>query len=194
MIITTISNNKIDLTNIDCGSINIGDIAHSLSMTARFNGHTKEFYSVGLHCLNCYAYGLRHWQEYCSEDQKIDFLAALLLHDASEAYIGDIPTPIKLNTLLNINGKQVPVKEIENKLLECIFNICQFDFNMMNKTHEIDKILLKTEMYYLTNRMGENVYQIKDAPWFQCSSVSCNAIKEEYLRIYNKLREQKCAL
>jgi len=35
-------------------SISLEDIAHSLSMIARFAGHTKEHYSVGKHVLFCY--------------------------------------------------------------------------------------------------------------------------------------------
>ena len=66
--------------------VNIEDIAHSLSQQCRFSGHTKwkgkmKFYSVAQHSL------------YCSYISKNPLWA--LLHDASEAYSIDVPTPIK---------------------------------------------------------------------------------------------------
>lgn len=63
--------------------IRLRDIAHSLSMQCRFNGHTVEFYSVAQHSVI-----LSH---------VIDPQYALeaLLHDAAEAYIGDLIRPVK---------------------------------------------------------------------------------------------------
>jgi uncharacterized protein len=71
--------------------VDIRDIAHSLSMLCRFNGHCSEFYSVAEHSIRV-----------------VDLLAAQdihtpagllrgLLHDAGEAYVSDIPRPIKKN-------------------------------------------------------------------------------------------------
>lgn len=63
--------------------IKIRDIAHSLSMLCRYNGHSDKFYSVAEHCyLLSYAV-----------PQMYKFEA--LLHDASEAYTSDIPRPLK---------------------------------------------------------------------------------------------------
>ncbi len=66
----------------------IEDIAHSLSMQCRFAGHSKRFYSVAQHCnamVNC-------WFS-APEDKELAKYA--LLHDASEAYLSDIPRPLK---------------------------------------------------------------------------------------------------
>lgn len=66
----------------------IEDIAHSLSMQCRFNGHCKQFYSVAQHSVamvNCW---------FPKPSQK-KFARYALLHDASEAYLSDIPRPIK---------------------------------------------------------------------------------------------------
>lgn len=62
--------------------IEIEDIAQALSKLCRFNGHTKQFYSVAQHsCLVASQY-------------KKDPLSGLL-HDASEAYMGDCIRPVK---------------------------------------------------------------------------------------------------
>ena len=63
--------------------IEIGDIAHSLSMQCRFNGHISEFYSVASH--SCRVHDL------CSREAKVWGL----LHDAAEAYVSDIVSPLK---------------------------------------------------------------------------------------------------
>lgn len=63
--------------------IDIIDISHALSNMCRFTGHTKDFYSVAEHC------------ERASRLAKPGFEFAALIHDASEAYLVDVPAPIK---------------------------------------------------------------------------------------------------
>lgn len=70
--------------------ITIDDIAHALSMQCRFNGHTRTFYSVAQHSLNCALAALEHHGV-----RDANALLAVLLHDAAEAYIGDIIRPYK---------------------------------------------------------------------------------------------------
>jgi len=61
----------------------IEDIAHSLSMYCRFGGHCKEFYPVGEHSLFV--------MRLVPEKDKLQ----ALLHDAPEAYLGDVINPLK---------------------------------------------------------------------------------------------------
>lgn len=62
------------------------DIAHALSMLCRFNGHTLEFYSVAEHSLLV--------AELMRDETGGDSFEGLM-HDATEAYLSDIPTPFK---------------------------------------------------------------------------------------------------
>lgn len=65
------------------GDIDIQDIAHALSMQCRFNGHIRKFYSVAEHCIRV--------ANHLPPALRIHGL----LHDAAEAYLGDIVTPVK---------------------------------------------------------------------------------------------------
>jgi hypothetical protein len=66
----------------------IEDIAHSLSMQCRFGGHCKEFYSVAQHCHAM----VTGW---FPGSRNKELAKYALLHDASEAYLSDIPRPLK---------------------------------------------------------------------------------------------------
>ena len=81
---------KFDLVNPAPEMVNIEDIAVSLSRTARFNGHTKEFYSVAQHCVLV---------SKIVESTHPELALAALLHDAAEAYVGDLISPIKRQVL-----------------------------------------------------------------------------------------------
>jgi hypothetical protein len=86
--IRTRSGRLFDVLNMPYASIDIEDIAHSLSMQCRYNGHCSRFYSVAEHSCLLHDYAL-------DELEDLDLARALLLHDASEAYLSDIPSPIK---------------------------------------------------------------------------------------------------
>lgn len=74
---------RVYLPNCEQDSIHIEDIAHALSLMPRFCGHLREHYSVAEHSI---------WvAELVSPEHKMQ----ALLHDATEAYLCDIPTPFK---------------------------------------------------------------------------------------------------
>jgi hypothetical protein len=61
----------------------IDDIAHSLSLSGRFAGHCLNFYSVAEHCVHA------------SHIVPPEHALTALMHDATEAYLVDVPRPIK---------------------------------------------------------------------------------------------------
>lgn len=88
--ILTHSGKYFDFINPHRNEYNIKDIAHALSNVCRFAGHTREFYSVAQHSVLVARYVMRH-----TAPMHIDFARAALLHDAAEAYLGDITRPLK---------------------------------------------------------------------------------------------------
>ena len=79
----TNAGNYISLTNPNPGEITIEDIATGLSNVCRFNGQLDRWYSVAEHSI--------HVAELVPKEYKLQ----ALLHDATEAYICDVPTPLK---------------------------------------------------------------------------------------------------
>lgn len=69
----------------------ISDIAHALSLTCRFSGQCREFYSVAEHSVMV----SKIVQGLVDEDRTPGIGLWGLLHDASEAYLTDLPRPVK---------------------------------------------------------------------------------------------------
>ncbi len=78
----------VDVLNPDPESLHIGDIAQGLSMTCRYGGHIKRFYSVAEHSV------LVH-DLLAERGAGPATLRLALFHDAAEAYLGDIVAPLK---------------------------------------------------------------------------------------------------
>lgn len=81
--IVTASGQEFDFRAIEQQQIDFEVIAHSLSHQCRFNGHTREFYSVAEHSVRV--------MRLVSQPLRL----AALLHDAAEAFVGDLVTPLK---------------------------------------------------------------------------------------------------
>ena len=83
--ILTMTGKRVYLPGCEPDSIDINDIARALSMAPRFAGHMDRFYSVAEHSVNV--------SKIVGDDVEIQIQA--LMHDATEAYLCDIPSPFK---------------------------------------------------------------------------------------------------
>lgn len=103
--IHTNSGIKFHFMKPNINEMNIEDIAHSLSMKCRWNGHIDTFYSVAQHSLQV--------SEYVKEMGASPlYVFEGLLHDMAEAYTVDMPTPLK-----NVCKE---FQDIENNLYEAM--------------------------------------------------------------------------
>ena len=106
--------------------VDIFDIAHSLSMQCRYGGHSNKFYSVAEHSL------------YVSELVTRENALWGLLHDATEAYVTDIPSPLK---------KGIPLwSTVENNIMRVIcekFNLSSIE---PSEVKHIDTLICNDEM------------------------------------------------
>lgn len=99
----------VDLLAPNLRDVRLGDLALSLSRLPRFLGHTRGIYpySVAQHAL-LVADIVRAWDGSAWE------IAAALLHDAHEAFTGDIPTPVKI-------ALGAPAELLETRLQNAVF-------------------------------------------------------------------------
>lgn len=134
----TFSGRKVDLEHPQPDDIRIEDIAHALSLICRYGGHCKDFYSVAEHSLLV---------ERVVQDKMCDYKPlnmAGLLHDAAEAYLGDMITPLK----------QIITRELylEGRWLDAIserFALKEKLKPMPRLVHAADAFMMKVEVYSL---------------------------------------------
>jgi len=107
----------------------IEDIAHALSCQPRFAGHLPQFYSVAQHSLMC------------AQEVGDAFQLEALLHDASEAYLMDMPSPIK--------QRMPEYQAIEHKLMTLIAEKFGFPYPLGREVKAADKRMLQFEWNYI---------------------------------------------
>lgn len=146
-LVSMVGGEKLELPIVDPKIITITDIAHSLSMQCRFNGHIDKFYSVAEHSV-IMARSLRE-QDYSREIQLEG-----LLHDAAEAYTGDIIKPIKdylmSERFYMMDGYISGAIMKKYKLSHCLEEFPEGSFYVMSKSiDEHDKSLCRHEVNHL---------------------------------------------
>ena len=84
----TVSGRRVNPFDPDPDQIDIGDIGRALANQCRFGGHCRVFYSVAQHSVIVSEIVERRGGD-------VEDVFAALMHDASEAYLGDMPHPVK---------------------------------------------------------------------------------------------------
>jgi 5'-nucleotidase len=130
--IHTVSGRWIDPLAPDRASIEIEDIAQALANQCRFGGHCRAFYSVAQHSVLVA-------DVYEERGASAAEALAALMHDASEAYLVDLPHPLKHRSPLG-----APYRLAEARLEEAIR--ARFDLAPPGpELKEIDRAMLASE-------------------------------------------------
>lgn len=138
--------------------IDIKDIARGLAMKCRYGGHVTRFYSVAEHSVHV------------SRNVPAEHRRQGLLHDATEAYLGDMIRPLKYQPDL------AGFKAVEDALEPVIFG----RFGLSGKLHPAVKLV--------DNRILHDEYQVRPAsprPW-----VAVGSTPEEQIEIMQPLNIQ----
>lgn len=149
----------------DIKSIVIEDIIHALANLCRYGGHCDPFYSVAQHSIAC-SYLVSSENAFCA-----------LLHDATEAYLVDLPKPIK---------EQIEIyNTIEANLYKAISQKFNLPAEIPEEVHKIDVGIREYEWnFYMTKDLvveDEFFYKKHFKP------KSIKAIRKQFLNRYNHL-------
>lgn len=134
----------------------IEDIAHALALTNRFGGHTPYPYSVAQH-----SYLLALAAPNGNE-------LAALLHDAPEAYLTDVPRPIKRNPAFSL------ISDVEDTIYKAIaLAVPHLPPVIPDVVHEFDTRLLVTEAHallsgypwWLESKWPQRLLSVPIQPW-----------------------------
>lgn len=150
--------------------VKIEDIAHSLSMLCRYNGHCGFFYSVAEHCwLLSYA---------VPESYRLE----ALLHDASEAYTSDIPRPFKYS------DGMAAFRHVEDLNAKVVYEFAGLTYPESDVVKEYDKRIVGNEgEVLLTNTYWHT--SIEKIPNIIINGFSPKLMEKMYLERYYELKK-----
>ena len=165
-VIIQYQNKVLDLYKLKPEDIQVKDIATALSKICRYAGRIPEFYSVAQHSV------------IVSKKVSPQLAFAALLHDAAEAYIGDVISPIKHD----LPRFQQLEKRVFNVILER-FNLVE-DYWLHEKHIKIiDKFVIQEEMAYFygdaIDILGHKPVEHREAYW-------------EFVRMFYRLEGKHC--
>lgn len=175
--ITTYTGQKFTPLKPDATALDIRDVAHALARIGRANGHFVDFYSVGQHCLDC-------MHEALARGYNARYALACLLHDASEAYMSDITSPVKKHLRQYI--------AVEDRLLDVIYQKYLpggIRPREQRVVKEIDNAMLYHEfVHFMGERLVDEEPQLASEPCFGFTSFQ--SIEDQYLFMFDMLTKQ----
>lgn len=168
-----------DVLNPDPELIRIEDIAWALSHQCRFNGHTVRPYSVGEHCLYVCRLVLHRTGD--------PLLAlAALLHDATEAYLPDVISPLK--PLLT------GFKELEDNLGRVIAEKFGLPWPEPAEVKEADLAVLAAERDQVISETDRSAWRELPPPAEgKIREMSPAEVREEFLGLFRYLAARVAA-
>ena len=140
--IETFTGRQFHFSAEDPDEVAIEDIAHALSLLNRYNGHTQRPYSVAEHCVL-----MAQYVESVPGTVPADVLTTLL-HDASEAYIGDMTRPLK--------GLFPQFKVLEEKIHELVALKFDTQYPHPDWLKELDMRILTDERAQAMDKYSSN--------------------------------------
>ncbi len=152
--------------------IDINDIAHSLAHQCRFTGHVKSFYSVAQHSVMV--------SYLCGAENALWGL----LHDASEAYLVDVPKPLKRLPLFQA------YRDLEHKVQEVICLKFKLSLKEPPAVKEADIQMLATEARDLMSPLHPDWVQPCDPYPFKIEPLAPAEAKQLFLKRYRELAEK----
>lgn len=178
VLIETYTGRLVDVQDLLNADIQLATIAHSLSLQCRFNGHCRQFISVAEHCCTVADDVESKLASTLSRKKRNRLCFAALMHDGSEAYLSDIPRPLKLLFRDYV--------ELEEKVQRRIMD--RFGITLTPYEHSIikdsDNAALKAEAQLLMSSRAENWGGMNDIAPARISSVrwSPEQAESEFLR------------
>lgn len=158
--IETFSGSTFDPLRPNFADIRIEDIAHALANQCRFSGHTRFRYSVAEHSVRVSEWispALLRDETWDGAQGSHDARCLWgLLHDASEAFLVDLPSPIK-----KARGSAIGVeyRAIERRLMVAVCKRFGLPIVEPEIVREADAVILATEVRDLMH--GDRPYWAK---------------------------------
>ncbi len=141
--ILTYTGKWFDILKPDPSLIDLLDIAGALSKLCRFGGHCRKFYSVAEHSI----WAAELMRQRIGTDPVL--IRWALLHDASEAYVVDIPRPAKAQLADYI--------KIEDAIQRTVAKRFYLPWPIPQEVHEVDRDLLSLELRAYMPKQSEHL-------------------------------------
>lgn len=151
---------RFDLAVPSAESVSFRVIATVLARVPRFGGHTRGPLSVAQHCVE----GARAIMR---DHDRRDWAAAFLLHDAHEAYIGDITSPVRDALVFHAGtaGDVVrrAIADLKGSIDRAIYEAAGIKWPLPAKTRAI---IAEYDLRMLRTERGERM-NVPPVPWVQ---------------------------
>lgn len=174
--IGTFTGKHLHFLNPNPEEVCIEDIANALGNCCRYSGHVKRFYSVAEHSIIMANYVY-------NETRNAEFALTALMHDATEAYLVDVPRPIKPH----LEGYM----DIEESLSNVIFE--KFNIQPMGEyIHYLDTNIVRNEAEILFKDIPDWVQYYEKIPNVELLNLSpseAGKLFMETFEYYINLRE-----